>query len=77
MFSREPKIRLSDVATFIAAAKELFEAGVEAGKPGPVPEQFIMSPEQIAEEQKRMGAEAAWIVSGGETKRDDDEPEED
>ena len=73
MFSREPKVRLSDVAVFIAAAKELFEAGVEAAKPGPIPEQFMMTPEQMLEEQKRMQAEAGWVLEGGEG----DEPEDD
>ena len=74
MFSREPKVRLSDVAVFIAAAKELFEAGVEAAKPGPVPEQYMLTPEQILEEQKRMEAEAAWMSEGG---TDEEGPEED
>jgi hypothetical protein len=73
MFSREPKVRLSDVAVFIAAAKELFEAGVEAAKPGPIPEQYMLTPAQILEEQKRMEAEAAWMSEGGK----DSEPEED
>ena len=73
-FSREPKVRLSDVAVFIAAAKELFEAGVEAAKPGPIPEQYMLTPDQILEEQKRMEAAAGWVLEGG---GDDDEPDED
>jgi hypothetical protein len=75
MFSREPKVRLSDVAVFIAAAKELFEAGVEAAKPGPIPEQYMLTPKQILEEQERMEAEAGWVLNGegGE----DNEPDED
>ena len=74
MFSREPKVRLSDVAVFIAAAKELFEAGVEAAKPGPIPEQYMLTPEQRLEEQKSMEAEAAWMSEGG---ADEEGPEED
>ena len=73
MFSREPKVRLSDVAVFIAAAKELFEAGVDAAKPGPIPPQYMLTPDQILEEQKRMEAEAAWVLEGG----GGDEPEDD
>lgn len=67
----EPRVRLSDVALLANAFKGVFEAGVEAAKPAPMPEQFIMTPEQILEEQARMESEAAWMVSGGS-----DEPEE-
>ena len=73
-WSREPKVRLSDVAVFIAAAKELVEAGVDAAKPGPVPEQYMLTPDQILEEQKRMEAVAVWEREGG---TDEEGPEED
>ena len=73
MFSREPKVRLSDVATLTLALKEVFQAGVDAATPGPAPEQYMLTPEQILEEQARMAAEAAWICGGG----GDEEPPED
>lgn len=73
-FNREPKVRLSDVAALTAALKEIFQAGVDAANPGPPPEQYMLTPDMIAEMQKQMEADAAFIVNGG---TDDGPPEDD
>ena len=64
MFNRESKVRLSDVATLALAFKELFQAGVDAATPGPLPEQFMFTPEQLEAEQKQMEKDAGWIATG-------------
>ena len=63
MFGREPKVRLSDVAALGEMYKEIFEAGVAATKVE-IPEQFMMTPEQVLAEQAQMQADAGWIASG-------------
>lgn len=73
MFSREPKVRLSDAAAFALTLKEIFQAGVDATNPGPPLEQFMMTPEQILAEQVRMETEADWIVNGGSGEQEEEE----
>ena len=70
MWGRESKVRLSDVAILMDAAKGIFEAGVAANKVE-MPQQFMMTPEQILEEQKQMQTDAAWAAG------EDLEPKED
>ena len=70
MFGREPKVRLSDVAVLIAATKEIFEAGVAATKVE-LPEQFMMTPEQVLAEQKQMETDAGWIATGDANEEED------
>ena len=63
MFGREPKVRLSDVAKLGDTFRTMFEAGVAATKVE-LPEQFMMTPEQVLAEQAQMQADAGWIASG-------------
>lgn len=69
-------IDIAQLTELAAVHKDIFDAGVAANKM-PVPEQFMMTPEQILAEQARMETDAAWVVSGGSDGDEEEVPEDD